>query len=91
MNANPASAVSVGASPNDEMRQGTPALQSTVVRAPEPPRAAVTTLETFEREAWPRATSIAFRSTLAAPAPRSLLHLARIFGISCSELRRPSF
>ena len=47
MNANPASAASVGASPNAGRLQGTPALQSTVLRAPEP-RAVVTTLETFD-------------------------------------------
>ena len=47
MNATPASAASVGASPNAGRLQGTPALQSTVLRAPEP-RAVVTTLETFD-------------------------------------------
>ena len=47
MNANPSSAASVGVSPNVEKLQGTPALQSTVVRAPERARAVVTTLETF--------------------------------------------
>ena len=74
MNANPASAASV-----------VPALQSTVVRAPEPPRAVVTTLETFlsasalaeplqSKVAVARlSTSIAFRSTLVARAHRSPL------------------
>jgi hypothetical protein len=64
MNANPASAASVGVSPNGEKLQGTPALQSTVVRAPEP-RAALPRSK--------RSTSTAFRSTLVAPARRSLL------------------
>ena len=46
MNANPSSAASVGASPNAGRLQGTPALQSAVVRAPERTRA--TSLETFD-------------------------------------------
>ena len=48
MNANPSFAAPVGVSPNGEKLQGTPALQSTVVRAPERARAVATTLETFD-------------------------------------------
>ena len=56
MNANPASAASVGVSPNTERLQGTPVLDVSVSRAPETTRerdrvrdrAAVTSLDTFD-------------------------------------------
>jgi hypothetical protein len=100
MNANPASAASVGVSPNVERLQGTPALQSTVTRAPERARAAVTALETFlsasalaeplqSKVAVARlSTSTSFRSTLVVRARPSRHRLTRTFGINCGA-RRP--
>ena len=85
MNANPAVACIRRGSPNVERLQGPPALQSTVVRAPERVRPVVTTLETFlsasalaeplqSKVAVARlSTSIACLLTLVAPARRSLL------------------
>ena len=88
MNANPASAASAGVSPNAERLQGTSALQSAPSRAPETTRPVATTLETFEREACPRGTSTAFRSTLVVRARPSRHRLTRTFGINCGA-RRP--
>ena len=82
MNANRAFAASAGVSPDDEMRQGTPALDASDSRAPEPTRerdrarAAVTSLETF-------LTASAFAEPL-----QSKVALARLSTSIASRLTR---
>jgi four helix bundle protein len=98
MNANPASAASVGVSPNGEKLQGTPALQSPVLRAPEP-RAVVTSLETFDvyrvsldacRACAPIAPALSanLRDQLLRASSSAVLNTAEGFGSASRGVKR---